>query len=421
MESVEVNKKAAARFDAGHPWIFRSDLTGTEGLTSGETVRVVCGPRDLGTAHYSGSSQIALRMLSPRVEPADLAFFTRKLEAAIAFRKQVVRDTDAYRLVYAEADGLPALIIDRYAGYLVLQALDQGMDRATALVTEALNALLHPAGILARNDSASRTQEELPREVRVLGGTFPDSISIRMNGLAWQVDPRHGMKTGIFLDQRENYVAAANHARGTALDCFTSTGGFALHLAAKCERVEAVDSSEPAIAAAQRNAVANGIGNIDFREADAFEALAGYAAARRKFETIVLDPPAYAKSRSQVEAARAGLQRDQPARAAAAVARRRANHLFLLPPCERSRPVGGDRGSGARNQTVAAHPGTAHAGVRSSGAADGARNLIPEVPDCAGRQNSCVTRITSSEVVTPCETFSQPSSRSWRMPLRLAA
>jgi 23S rRNA (cytosine1962-C5)-methyltransferase len=304
MESVHVNKRSAARVDTGHPWIFRSDVLETGGATAGETVRVVCGSRDLGAAHYSASSQIALRMLSKRVEPVDLAFFTQKLQSAIAFRKQVVTGSDAYRLVYAEADGLPALIIDRYADYLVLQALNQGMDRATATVTEALETLLHPAGILARNDAASRTQEELPREVRVLRGSIPDSIAIQMNGLRFHADLQHGMKTGIFLDQRENYVAAARHARGTALDCFTSTGGFALHLAAKCESVEAVDSSETAIAAAQSNAHANGIGNVNFREADVFEALAGYAAARRKFDTLVLDPPAYAKSRSHLEAAR---------------------------------------------------------------------------------------------------------------------
>ena len=304
MESVEVNKKAAARVDAGHPWIFRSDIIDAEGITSGETVRVICGPRDLGTAHYSGSSQITLRMLSKRVEATDLAFYTRKLETAIGFRKQVVADTDAYRLVYAEADGLPALIVDRYGDYLVVQALNQGMDRATTVVTEALRALLKPAGILARNDSASRTNEELPREVRVLSGSIPEFIEIRMNGLRLKADLQHGMKTGIFLDQRENYLAAAKHARGTALDCFTSTGGFALHLAAKCQSVEAVDSSEPAIGIAKANASANDIGNIEFREADVFEALAGYAAARRKFDIVVLDPPAFAKSRSQLEAAR---------------------------------------------------------------------------------------------------------------------
>ncbi len=290
--------------EAGHPWIFRGDVIEAGGATAGETVAVWSGTQELGTAHYSAASQIALRMLSRRVELADQAFYTRKLESAIAFRKQVVTGSDAYRLVHAEADGLPALIVDRYGDYLVMQTLNQGMDRAAETVADALQALIQPAGILARNDSASRTQEELPREVRVLRGAIPESLTVEVNGLRLRVDPQHGMKTGIFLDQRENYVAAARHARGSGLDCFTSTGGFALHLAAACTNMEGIDSSEAAIAMAQANAAANGIANIAFREVDVFEALAGFAAGRRKFEIIVLDPPAYAKSRGQLEAAR---------------------------------------------------------------------------------------------------------------------
>ena len=304
MQIVGVNKKAAARVEAGHPWIFRSDVVRADGLLPGETVQVVCGDRLLGTAHYSEASQITLRLLSDRVEDLDLQFFTRRLQRAIEFRAQVVSDTDAYRLVHAEADGLPALIVDRYGEYLVLQALDQGMDRATSLIAEALEQLLHPVGILARNDAAVRAQENLEREVTVLRGFVPDTIAIEMNGLRLRADPRHGMKTGVFLDQRENYLAAAKYARGSALDCFTSSGGFALHLARKCDRVQAIDSSESALAAARNNASENRIGNIDFEEADVFEALAGLAAARKRFDLVVLDPPAFAKSRGHLDAAR---------------------------------------------------------------------------------------------------------------------
>ena len=304
METVRVNRKAASRVDGGHPWIFRSDIVGeVDAALGGQTVRVECGSRTLGVAHYSSASLIAVRMLSRRVEETDMAFFKRRLRAASEFRGQVVSGTTAFRLVYAEADGLPALIIDRYADSFVVQALDQGMERSTPLIVRALEELFAPTGILARNDAAVRAQEELPREVRVLSGSIPAVVEFEMNGLRLQADLLTGMKTGSFLDQRENYVAAAKYARGAALDCFTSTGGFALNMAKSCERVEAVDSSEPAIQRARQAAEANGVTNIEFIEADVFDALAGYAAARRTFDTIVLDPPAFAKSRGHVEQA----------------------------------------------------------------------------------------------------------------------
>jgi 23S rRNA (cytosine1962-C5)-methyltransferase len=291
MQTALVNRKAAARVDAGHPWIFRSDVLDTTGLTPGETVRVASGARTLGTAHYSAASQITLRMLSHGVEQNEANLFLDRLSLAVSLRAQVVRNTDAYRLVHAEGDGLPALIVDRYADYLVLQALDQGMDRATPLIVDALQNLLAPAGILARNDASVRTQEALPRESRILTGNIPEAVAIQMNGLRFHADLQHGMKTGVFLDQRENYIAAAKHARGMALDCFTSTGGFALHLAGTCGQIEAIDSSESALATAQANAARNEIANVNFREADVFDAL-------------VLDPPAFAKSRGHVDAAR---------------------------------------------------------------------------------------------------------------------
>jgi 23S rRNA (cytosine1962-C5)-methyltransferase len=290
--------------DAGHPWIFRSDIVGqVDAALGGQAVRVECGSRTLGVAHYSSASLIALRLLSRRVEEIDAAFFKLRLRAAGEFRKQVVSGTTAFRLVYAEADGLPALIIDRYADTFVLQALDQGMERSTPLIVRALEELFQPAGILARNDAAVRTQEELPRETKGLSGNVPESVEYEMNGLRLRADLLTGMKTGGFLDQRENYVAAAKYARGVALDCFTSTGGFALTMAKACDRVEALDSSEPAIQRAREVAGANGISNVEFIEIDVFDALAGYAAARRTFDTIVLDPPAFAKSRGHIEQA----------------------------------------------------------------------------------------------------------------------
>ncbi len=302
-----MNRKAADRVAAGHPWIFSSDVTNREGAEPGALVQVMDHKRrPIGIAHYSSSSQISLRMLSPRVEPVDAPFFARRLEAAAEYRRFVVSGSDAYRLVNTEADLLPALIVDRYGDYLVAQMLDQGMDRAKEWIVSGLVNLLAPKGIVLRNDATVRRKEELPRETSVAHGEVPAFVSVRINGIEFHADLLGGQKTGIFLDQRENYVAAARYARGKALDCFTSTGGFALHLAAKCESVEAVDSAAAALATADKNRRANGIGNVEFREADAFDLLAGYSSARREFSTVVLDPPAFAKSRTNLEGALRG-------------------------------------------------------------------------------------------------------------------
>jgi 23S rRNA (cytosine1962-C5)-methyltransferase len=180
------------------------------------------------------------------------------------------------------------------------------MDRAMPQIVAALEEQFSPRAIVARNDAAVRTLEELPRETAVLAGGLNEPVSIHMNGFRLEADLLHGQKTGVFLDQRENYLAAARYAHGRALDCFTSAGGFALHLARTCERVDAIDSSAPALAIAQRNADANEIANVQFREADVFETLSSWASARRHFDTVVLDPPAFAKSRKQMEGALGG-------------------------------------------------------------------------------------------------------------------
>jgi 23S rRNA (cytosine1962-C5)-methyltransferase len=243
-------------------------------------------------------------MLSTQIEDIGRDFYLRRLQAAAAHRGRVVRDSDAYRVVHGEADLLPALVVDRYGDYLVVQTLDQGMDRAKDEIVSCLQEIFAPKGIVARNDVPVRAREDLPLETAILAGEIPESLSFRMNGLELAADLLHGQKTGIFLDQRENYLAAARYARGgKALDCFTSTGGFALHLAPRAESVEAVDSSGPALERARQNAAANAIGNIEFREADVFELLAAYASARRRFSMVVLDPPAFAKSRHNLDAA----------------------------------------------------------------------------------------------------------------------
>jgi 23S rRNA (cytosine1962-C5)-methyltransferase len=257
----------------------------------------------LGLAHYSSTSQIVLRLLTPHTVEIGRDFFFERLQAALRHRERVVAGSDAYRLVHAEGDLLPGLIVDKYAETLVLQALTQGMDRAQALIVDCLGELLHPAAIVARNDAKVRQREGLAQEKTALLGDVVERTEISMNGLRFFVDVLGGQKTGAFLDQRENYLAAANHAQGDALDCFTGTGGFALHLAGRCHSVEAVDSSAPALAIAEANRDANQIANVDFRRADVFEYLSG---CMRRFSTIVLDPPAFAKDRDSLDAAARG-------------------------------------------------------------------------------------------------------------------
>jgi 23S rRNA (cytosine1962-C5)-methyltransferase len=307
MREVKVNRKGADRVAAGHPWIFAGDVLDAGGAGPGEAVKVLDpAGRALGMAHYSAASQIALRMLSNRVEEIGREFYARRLEAAELHRRRVVAGTDAYRVVHGEGDRLPALVVDRYADWLVLQTLNQGMDAARESIIAALVELFQPRGIVARNDAAVRSREALPLEKAVVHGEVPAAVEVSMNGLRLRAGLLHGQKTGIFLDQRENYLAAARYAAGRVLDCFTSSGGFALHLAAASEAVEAVDSSAGALAAAAQNAALNGISNIEFREAEVFDLLAAYSSARRQFSMVVLDPPAFAKSRRNVAAAARG-------------------------------------------------------------------------------------------------------------------
>lgn len=306
--AVRVNRKGAQRLEDGHLWVFASDVVDRGAAQPGDFVKVVDPKgRALGTAHYSSTSQIVLRLLSQRVEPIDEEFIFKRCEAALRFRERVVRNTDAYRLIHAEGDLLPGLIVDRYADCLAVQLLDQGMDRQAGDVVNALTRLLSPRGIVARNDIAVRAKENLPLETKILAGEIPPRIDIAMNGLRLSADLVGGQKTGVFLDQRENYLAVAQYAAGgRALDCFTGSGGFALHLASCCSSVEAVDSSATALESARQNAAANNLGNIEFREANALQYLPGLVAAHRMFDLVVVDPPAFSKSRESVEQAARG-------------------------------------------------------------------------------------------------------------------
>ncbi len=304
MGTVKVTRQAAMRFAAGHPWAFQWEVEEVRQAQPGDAVRVL-GPdgRFIGIAHYSSTSRISLRLLTDRDEAVDRDFYFRRLKAALEYRRQVVESSDAYRVVHSEADRLPALIVDRYADYLVIQTLSQGMERAKSWIVEALLELFAPKAIVERNDVPRRDLESLPRQAGVIYGELPELVEFHMNGLTFYADLLRGQKTGAFLDQRENYVAVARYARGEALDCFTSGGGFALHIAPRCRTVEGVDSSETALALAERNRQVNGVSNVTFRLADAFELLTGYAVSGRRFDTVVLDPPGFAKTRSEVKAA----------------------------------------------------------------------------------------------------------------------
>lgn len=304
--SVRVSRRAAERLLAGHVWVYASDVTDNGGASPGSAVSVL-DPRGrrLGTGLYSSASQIAVRLISREAVDFDAAFLAERIRRAASYRERVVGNAAAYRLVYSEADQLPGLIADRYGEYLVVQLLTQAMDAAAPLILAALREVCAPQGIVLRNDAPVRAKESLPLEVSV-EGDVPDRAEFDMNGLRWIADLRHGQKTGLFLDQRENYLAAARCARGRALDCFTSTGGFAIHLAQRCEHVDAIDASEPALERAAANAALNGVPNVAFRKANVFDALAAYVSQGARFDTIVLDPPAFAKSKATVDKALAG-------------------------------------------------------------------------------------------------------------------
>lgn len=307
LPAVRVNRKAADRVRSGHPWIFSSDVIDRGSSQAGDVVRVVDPKgKNLGVGHFSSTSQITVRLLSTRVEEIDEPFLSKRIAAALEYRRRVVSNSNAWRLIHAEGDLLPGLIVDHYADWLVVQLLDQGMDRMSASVVQALNGLIGVQGIVARNDVAVRNIENLPQETRILFGSVPDRVSIQMNGIAMRANLLTGQKTGVFLDQRENYLAARRYARGRALDCFTATGGFALHIASVCESVEAIDSSAATLAEAEANLAMNHLANVVLRQADVLDYLPGLTAAQRVFDIVVVDPPAFTKSRSSLEGAARG-------------------------------------------------------------------------------------------------------------------
>ncbi len=309
MSTVTVAKRGADRVRGGHLWIYRSDLVDVD--AAGGSVVTVRDERGnfIGQALFSDASQIALRFLTQSQEEIDRDWWLARIRAAAA-RRNIPADTNAYRLVYSEGDLLPSLIVDRYDDVLVLQTLSQGTEALKSLFAEILIEEFQPRAVIERNDARVRELEGLPLISATVYGEAPEEIEIRQHGLRFVVSPGAGQKTGSFLDQRENRLAARAAAQTTnrkrALDCFTFNGAFALHLASVCEEVIGIDISAGAIAAANRNAQLNNLSNVEFREANVFDALREFEGRGERFDVIVLDPPAFAKNRASLKSALRG-------------------------------------------------------------------------------------------------------------------
>ena len=308
--TVTISPRGASRLKDGHVWVYRSDIVSAEGVPAGSLVRVLDHRgQPLGSALYSSSSQIAIRLISHEPVADFPALLRQRIADAIAYREPIVHDTDAYRVIFSEADFLPGLIVDRYNDILSMQILTQAMDAEIVrqTLTSELTERLHPTSIIERIDPRVRQLEELPPRPSGLVQGEKASTIFTMNGIQFHFDALEGQKTGAFLDQRENYAAAAQYARGNALDVFCYQGGFALHLAARCSHVTGIDSSRPALEVADQNAALNrrdqNQPEIEWIEANAFDLLKDYSSSGQRYDTIVLDPPAFAKSKRDLDAA----------------------------------------------------------------------------------------------------------------------
>jgi 23S rRNA (cytosine1962-C5)-methyltransferase len=303
---VVVSPKGEARIQRGHPWVFRSDVIRARDVPPGAVVRVASDRgRPLGFAFYSSRSEIRLRVIE-RGESLAPGFLRDRLAAALRWRDRVAPGAGACRLVHGEGDGLPSLVVDRYGDSLVVQTLSQATEALKDQIVEALVQLVGPRGILERNDPKVRALEGLEPKVGLLHGEVPPALEVELDGVRFEADLWRGQKTGLFLDQRENHLAARAYARGRVLDGFTYQGGFALHAAAVASEVLAVDASADAVARVRANAARNGLANVTAVEANVFDLLREKVEQGERFDTVILDPPAFAKSREAVEKARRG-------------------------------------------------------------------------------------------------------------------
>jgi len=307
MNQVTITARGAKRIRRGHLWVYRSDVRNANDVSGGEIARVSDETGNfVGQAFYSDASEIALRFLTTHETAIDREWWRARLRQCADRRAEIARQTNACRLVYSEGDLLPSLIVDTYGDVLVIQTLAQGTDRLESALVELLIDEFKPRAILERNDARVRELEGLERRTGTLYGEAPAEIEINQHGARFLVAPLGGQKTGAFLDQRENYLAAKRVARGRVLDCFTFNVGFAIHVAPACGSVVGIDISAEAVAAAQRNAELNEARNVEFRAANVFDALREMEVAGETFDCVILDPPAFAKNRASLPAAARG-------------------------------------------------------------------------------------------------------------------
>jgi 23S rRNA (cytosine1962-C5)-methyltransferase len=304
--AAKVSRRGANRWYSGHPWIYRSDVLEAPDAPAGAVHVHDERGEFVGTALWSPTSQISLRMLTDDDQPIDNVFWYERIGSAIAYRNSLNIDASAYRLIHGEADGAPSLVVDKYDNYLVAQFLSAGLESYRQEIVDALVEHLQPAGILARNDPAVRVHEQLPQTTELLFGEVPEEVQVREGSIRYLAAPWHGQKTGAFLDQRQNRLRVSELARGRTMDCFSFHGSFAMHLAANSENVTAIDSSGDALARARVNAELNGLSNIDFVEANAFDYLREQEDAGEEYDLVVVDPPAFAKRRDAVDKAMRG-------------------------------------------------------------------------------------------------------------------
>jgi len=307
LPQLVLTRRGVERWAAGHPWIYRVDLEGTPTLEGGEVVRVI-DHRGwlLGKAFYSQTSKIALRALTLEDEPVDEEFFRRRLDQADALRRHTLPGEKSYRVVHAESDGIPGLIVDRYGEYLSVQFLIPATEKRKELFTRLLVEQFKPKGIMNRSDVGVRGLEQLPQEKGVLYGEVPPTVSYAEGLVNLHIDLLNGQKTGTFLDQRDNHVRAGHFAFGEALDCFSYLGGFALQMATRAKHVTAVEISEPAAEQIRGNVKLNGFQNVEVVAANAFDFLRDAVDEGKRFDTIVLDPPSFAKNKDAIEGAMRG-------------------------------------------------------------------------------------------------------------------
>jgi 23S rRNA (cytosine1962-C5)-methyltransferase len=302
-----VTAKGARRWTQGHPWIYRSDVARRPDLPPGVVVVRDQANRPLGVALWSPASEISLRLLDRDADATiDAAWWSRRIGRAVARRRPLAAESTAYRLIHGEGDGAPSLVCDRYDRWLVVQLMSAGLEAFRAEIVAALLEHTGAEGILARNDAALRQKEALPRETTLLAGDVPRVVEVAEHGVRYLAAPWDGQKTGAFLDQRENRALVGRVARGQALDCFSYHGSFALHLARGADHVTALDASGAALERARENAALNGFDNVSTVEANAFDFLRERDRDGTRYDTIVLDPPAFAKTRPALPAALRG-------------------------------------------------------------------------------------------------------------------